>query len=167
MASLNDYVFAMPPGWTGTQYSDGLVLMSPAYATNERCVVTLWPMRQPGANVMTDAANAFRDVYKAYQLTNMTVRGSQMPSSIVHGVSGQGWEYAMIRRGIAPPGSRESRLGFVFVAKLNNRLAVPTSSPSLPTAAMEALPRPNSTTGSTAAKSFRQHRRISATEPTL
>jgi len=124
LASLNDYVFAMPPGWTGTQYSDGLVLMSPAYATNERCVVTLWPMRQPGPNVMTDAANAFRDVYKTYQLTNMTVRGSQMPSSIVHGVSGQGWEYAMIRRGIAPPGSRESRLGFVFVAKLNNRLAV-------------------------------------------
>src|SRR5215467_4702899 len=55
LASLNDYVFAMPPGWTGTQYSDGLVLMSPAYATNERCVVTLWPMRQPGPNVMTDA----------------------------------------------------------------------------------------------------------------
>ena len=47
-----------------------------------------------------------------------------MPSSIVHGVSGQGWEYVIVRRGVAPRGSPESRLGFVFVAKLNSRVAV-------------------------------------------
>jgi hypothetical protein len=124
MATLADYVFAMPPGWTGTQYSDALVLMSPRSATNEQCVVSLWPMRQAGPNILVDADNAFRDVYKAFELTNMTVRRTPMPSSIVHGVSGQGWEYAMIRRGVAPRGSPESRLGFVFAAKLNNRLAV-------------------------------------------
>jgi hypothetical protein len=124
MATIADYVFAMPPGWTGTQYSDALVLMSPRSATNEQCVVNLWPMRQTGANILVDADNAFRDVYKAFELRNMTVRQTPMPSSIVHGVSGQGWEYAMIRRGVAPRGSPESRLGFVFVARLNNRLAV-------------------------------------------
>ncbi|HKF22101.1 MAG TPA: hypothetical protein VKE93_11065 [Candidatus Angelobacter sp.] len=124
MATLADYVYAMPPGWAGTNYSDGVVLMSPASATNEKCVVTLWPMRPAGANILVDADNAFREVYKMYELRNMTVRGTPMPSSIVHGVSGQGWEYAMVRRGVAPRGSPESRLGFVFVAKLNDQLAV-------------------------------------------
>jgi len=46
-----------------------------------------------------------------------------MPQSVVRGVSGQGWDYMIVRRGIAPQ-ARLSPLGFVFVAKLNNRLAV-------------------------------------------
>ena len=124
LASLADYVFSAPPGWTATQYPDGLVLMSPISATNERCVMTLWPMRPAGANLLNDAEMIFRDVYKTYELRSMTVRGTPMPSSLVRGTSGQGWEYVIVRRGIAPPGSPESRLGFVFVAKLNNRLAV-------------------------------------------
>lgn len=123
-ATLGEYIYALPPGWNATQYPDGIVLMSPASATNERCVVTLWPMRPAGGNLLADAYNAFRDVYKAYELRNMTNRGTQMPSSVVHGTSGQGWEYVVVRKGIAPPGSPESRLGFVMVAKLNNRLAV-------------------------------------------
>jgi len=124
MATLNDYVFAMPPGWTGTKYSDALVLMSPASATNEKCVVSVWPMRPAGPNLLNDANNAFRDVYKAFDLKSMTTRGTQMPASIVHGTSGQGWEYVVIKRGVAPRGSPESRLGFVFAARLNDRLAV-------------------------------------------
>ncbi len=125
MATLDEYVFTVPPTWTPTKYSDGIVLMSPASATGERCVVTVSPMRpSSGGNLPAEANNVFQDVYKAYVPASMTTRGSQMPASIVHGVSGQGWEYVVIRRGIAPRGSRESRLGFVFVAKLNNRLAV-------------------------------------------
>ena len=123
-ATLSEYVFATPPGWTATQYPDGLVLMSPISATNERCVVTLWPMRQAGANLLADAYNAFREVYKAYRPVDQTVRGTPMPPSVVRGTSGQGWDYVIVRRGIAPLNSPESRLGFVFVAKLNNRLAV-------------------------------------------
>jgi hypothetical protein len=123
-ASLAEYVYATPPGWTATTYPDGIVLMSPAYATNEKCVVTLWPMRSAGGNLLSDANYIFQDVYKNYELRNQTVRGSEMPHSIVHGTSGQGWDYVIIRRGVAPRGSPESRLGFVFVAKLNNRLAV-------------------------------------------
>ncbi|MBZ5520638.1 MAG: hypothetical protein LAP21_00055 [Acidobacteriia bacterium] len=125
LATLSEYVFAVPPTWTATSYSDGIVLMSPASVTNERCVVTISPMRPSGgANLLADADNIFQDVYRAYQPSNMTTRGTPMPASIVHGVSGQGWEYVIIRRGVAPRGSPESRLGFVFVAKLNNRLAV-------------------------------------------
>ena len=125
MATLDEYVFTLPPTWTGNKYADGLVLMSPTSVTNERCVVTISPMRaSSGGNLLAEADSIFRDVYKAYQPAAMTNRGTQMPASIVHGVSGQGWEYVIIRRGIAPRGSRESRLGFVFVAKLDSRLAV-------------------------------------------
>jgi hypothetical protein len=125
MATLDEYVFTLPPTWTGNKYTDGLVLMSPTSVTNERCVVTISPMRpSAGGNLLAEADSIFRDVYKAYQPAAMTNRGTQMPASIVHGVSGQGWEYVIIRRGIAPRGSRESRLGFVFVAKLDSRLAV-------------------------------------------
>ena len=123
-ATLGDYVYTAPPGWTSNQYPDGVVLMSPVYVTNERCVFTFWPMRPAGANLLGDANNIFQDVYKTYEPSNQTARGSPMPPLLVHGVSGQGWEYAIVKRGIAPRGSRESRLGFVFVAKLNNRLAV-------------------------------------------
>jgi len=88
-------------------------------------VVTISPMRpSSGGNLLAEADSIFRDVYKAYQPAAMTNRGTQMPASIVHGVSGQGWEYVIIRRGIAPRGSRESRLGFVFAARLDSRLAV-------------------------------------------
>lgn len=125
MATLSEYVFTVPPMWTATKYTDGLVLMSPASVTNERCVVTISPMRpSAGGNLLAEADNVFRDVYRQYDLRNMTNRGTQMPNSIVHGVSGQGWEYVIIRRGVAPRGSPESRLGFVFVAKLDSRLAV-------------------------------------------
>jgi hypothetical protein len=125
MATLSEYVFTVPPTWTATKYTDGLVLMSPVSVTNERCVVTISPMRPSnGGNLLAEADTVFRDVYRQYDLRNMTTRGSQMPNSIVHGVSGQGWEYVVIRRGVAPRGSPESRLGFIFVAKLDSRLAV-------------------------------------------
>jgi hypothetical protein len=123
-ATLGEYVYALPPGWNATQYSDGIVLMSPPSVTNERCVVTLWPLRPAGANLLGDAYNIFRDVYKTYELRSQTNRGTPMPSSVVRGTSGQGWDYVVVRKGIAPPGSPEARLGFVFVAKLSNRLAV-------------------------------------------
>ena len=123
-ATLGEYVYAAPAGWTKSQYVDGIVLMSPASVTNERCVVTLWPMRPAGADLLGDASNIFQDVYKTYEPRNQTNRGTPMPQSVVRGTSGQGWDYVIVRRGIAPRGSPESRLGFVFVAKLNDRLAI-------------------------------------------
>ncbi len=123
-ATLGEYVYTMPPGWTANQYPDGLVLMSPMSATNERCVFTLWPMRPAGGNLVADANAIFQDVYKTFEPRNQTVRGTAMPPTVTRGTSGQGWDYAIVRRGVAPPGSPESRLAFVLVAKLNNRLAV-------------------------------------------
>ncbi len=123
-ATLDDYVFTKPPGWTADKYTDAIVLMSSASVTNEKCVVTLFPMRTPSANLLADAYSAFQDVFKNFRLTNQTVRNTPMPQSVVRGTSGQGWDYVIIRKGIAPPNSPESRVGMIFVAKLNNRLAV-------------------------------------------
>src|SRR5205823_14791974 len=79
MATLNEYVFTPPPTWTGTKYTDGLVLMSPASVTNERCVVTISPMRpSAGGNLLAEAENVFRDGYRQYDLKNMTNRGPPM-----------------------------------------------------------------------------------------
>lgn len=123
-ATINEYVYATPAGWNATQYPDGLVLMSPLSATNERCIMTLWPMRASGPNLQVDADSIFQQVYQAYQRRDMTMRGTPMPPTMTRGTSGQGWDYVIVRKGIGPPGSAETRLGFVFVAKLNNRLAV-------------------------------------------
>jgi len=124
LASLGDYVYALPPAWTARQYPDGIVLSSPPSVTNEVCLFTLWPMRPAGTDTLADANRMFLEVYRAYEPRSQTVRGTPMPQSLVRGTSGHGWDYAIVRRGIAPPGSPESRLGFVFVAKLNQRLAV-------------------------------------------
>ena len=101
------------------------MISSPLSSTNEKCLIYLMPMRPAGADIFQDANNAFRDVWlHNYVLRNQTPAGFAFPESIVHGSSGQGWEYVIIRRGIAPPNSQESRLAFVMVAKLANRVAV-------------------------------------------
>ncbi len=123
-ATLGEYVFATPPGWNATRHPDGIVLDSPVSVTNEKCFITLWPMRPAGPNLLGDANNVFREVWGQYELRNRDMRGGDMPPSIIRGTSGQGWDYVIVKRGIGPRGSPETRLGFVFVAKLNDRLAV-------------------------------------------
>ena len=125
MASLDEYVFTPPAGWAAQRLSDAIMLASPPSETNERCLIYMLPMRPASANLLQDAYNAFRDAWlRNFVLRNQTPAGFAFPESIVHGTSGQGWEYVIIRKGIAPPTSQESRLGFVLVAKLDNRLAV-------------------------------------------
>jgi hypothetical protein len=102
------------------------MISSPPSETNEKCLLYLMPMRPAGANLLQDANNAFRDVWlRNFVLRNQTPAGFAFPESIIHGYSGHGWEYVIIRRGIAQPNNpQESRLGFVMVAKLDNRIAV-------------------------------------------
>jgi len=125
LSSLNDYIYTPPAGWAAQRLSDAIMISSPMSVTNEKCLIYLLPMRPAGANLLDDASNAFRDAWlRNFVLRNQTPAGFAFTESIVHGMSGQGWEYVIIRRGIAPPNSQESRLGFVMVAKLDNRLAV-------------------------------------------
>ena len=73
-APVNDYVYTLPPAWTATPYPDGLVLMSPPSATNERCVFTVWPMRPAGTNLLQDAYAVFQDVFRTYEPRPLTTR---------------------------------------------------------------------------------------------
>ena len=125
LKSLDDYIFTPPAGWGAQRLSDAIMISSPLSATNEKCLIYLLPMRPASANLLDDASNAFRDAWlRNFVLRNQTPAGFAFTESIVHGMSGQGWEYVIIKRGIAPPNSQESRLGFVMVAKLDNRIAV-------------------------------------------
>ena len=124
VGTLDEYVFTAPAGWAAQRLSDAIMISSPLSVTNEKCLIYLLPMRAAGNNLFEDANNAFSDAWRGFVPRNQTPAGFAFPESIVHGYSGQGWEYVTIRRGIAPANSPESRLGFVMVAKLNNRLAV-------------------------------------------
>jgi hypothetical protein len=129
-ATLADYVFTTPGGWAVQPYPDGIVLSAPAYNINERCLIQLWPMRPAGANLYNDANGAFMEIFRTYELRNQTSRGSALPPIVIRGLSGQGWEYLIVKRGIRHPGLApngqpwETLVGFVFVAKLSNRVAV-------------------------------------------
>lgn len=126
LATLDEYVFTAPAGWAAQKLSDAIMLSSPPSETNEKCLLYLMPMRPASTNLLQDAYNAFRDVWlRGFVLRNQTPAGFAFPESIIHGYSGQGWEYVIVRKGIAQPNNpQESRLGFVMVAKLDNRLAV-------------------------------------------
>jgi hypothetical protein len=126
LATLDEYIFTAPAGWAAQKLSDAIMLSSPPSETNEKCLLYLMPMRPAGANLLQDAYNAFRDVWlHNFVLRNQTPAGFAFPESIIHGYSGQGWEYVIVRKGIAQPNNpQESRLGFVMVAKLDNRVAV-------------------------------------------
>jgi hypothetical protein len=127
--SLSEYVYTAPQGWTRMQYSNGIVINSPTYNTGERCLISLWPFRQAGANLINDAASAFQTIFSTYQFRDGNNDGVLIPTVLSRGTSGQGWDYVMIKRGIGkPPGPGGQRYetlqGFVFVAKLNSNLAV-------------------------------------------
>ena len=118
-ASLSDYIFSIPMGWSSRQYPDGIVLSSPVSNTGEKCNITLWPMRAASGNLQNDAVILFNTVFKTFQITT-----GYTPNSMVKGISPQGWEYFIIKNAVkANGGDYQTMFGFVFVAKLNNQLA--------------------------------------------
>lgn len=91
-------------------------------------MISLWPMRPAGPNILQDADLAFRQVFSTYEPRSQTSAGAPLVPSVTIGTSGQGWDYLILKRGIGKPrnqyGTWESLLGFIFIAKLNDRLAV-------------------------------------------
>lgn len=121
-AGLADYVYTCPAGWATTNYPDGIVLSPPISNTGEKCTLTLWPMRKPGASLASDAVQAFREIFKAF-----VPKTSQYATrnSIIRGVSARGWEYFIIKNAIQPPsGNFQVVWGWVFVAGLGDRIAI-------------------------------------------
>ena len=118
-ASLGNYIYKVPGGWTTAQYPDGIVLSPPLSNTGEKCNITLWPMRPASGNLQNDAGSLFKEVFKTF----VPKQGSTQPS-IIKGTSSQGWDYFIIKQGIVMPGGDyQAMFGFVFVARLDNQLA--------------------------------------------
>jgi hypothetical protein len=120
---LSDYVYTVPPGWTTQQFPDGITMSAAPQGGSERCILTLWPMRNAGSNLWTDAGNIFSEIYKGYEPRN----DGLTPGSIIQGVSPQGWEYVIIKRSIGIRGYG-TMFAFIFLAKLGSQVAPITGS---------------------------------------
>jgi len=117
-ASLDDYVFNIPPGWVATRYVDGIVL-SPAPPNPERCNITIHPLRPAGASISADAVQKFNEVFKGF-----VGKQGMTSNSVIRGNSVQGWDYFMIKAAVGMPGGNyQTMFGFVCVINLGNQLA--------------------------------------------
>jgi len=118
-AALSDYIYSAPQGWAVTSYPDGIVINSPVSNSGERCLLNLWPMRPASNDLQGDARNVFAEVFKAFQPRTSDYA---TPAVLSKGVSAQGWEYFISKQPIGLPGNA-TVYGFVFAARLGNRLA--------------------------------------------
>lgn len=118
-----DFAYAIPEGWTGQKYPDGIVYVSPVFNNDEKCVLTVFQMRPTSGNLENDASNVFREVFNTDPFQNSSY---PYPSpTLGKGISPQGWEYFIIKKSIrGQVGDYGSLLGVtVFVAKQGNKVA--------------------------------------------
>ena len=119
-ASIANYIYMIPPGWTEKQYSDGIVLSAPVSNNGEKCSMTILPMRAYGGNLQNDATQLLFGTYTGFQVENSDY--ATLPS-MIRGISPQGWEYFIVKTTIKPTGNYSKIFAFAFVAKLGNTLA--------------------------------------------
>ena len=117
-----NYVYVVPAGWTPKQYPDGGVVMtSPVYGTGEKCTISVLSMRPATSDLQTAANGIFSELFSKDYLAVTTYTSPSM----IRGISPQGWEYFITKQGIRPrAGNFSDVFAFVFVAKLDNQLAV-------------------------------------------
>lgn len=120
VGSLAEYVYAVPNGWTASQAANGIVLTSPKAQSGEVCYIAMSP-------IAPSSGELFNDANRVWQQNFSTFGNPVMSTTLLNrGVSPQGWEYAVVRRGIAARGSIDpSPEGFAMVAaaKLGDRVA--------------------------------------------
>lgn len=121
-SAFGDYLYTAPDGWTRTPAGNGLWIASPPSDAGERCTIGLWPMAPASNDLFADAQQAWGRIFQGFVLRpedplNRTV--------LVRGVAPQGWEYAVLRRGILSPANPDAQLGgSIMVARLGDRVAV-------------------------------------------
>lgn len=123
-AAPGNYIYTAPSGWTPQQYPDGgIVITSPVYNTGERCTLSILPMKPVTSDLQTEAGKTFSDLFdKDFQPTTTYTQ-----PSMIKGISPQGWEYFILKKGIKPrSGNFSDVFAFVFVAKLGDQLATIT-----------------------------------------
>jgi hypothetical protein len=96
--SLDNYVYAVPRGWMRANYPDGIVYGSPMFNNGERCQISVFQMRPASGNLMTDARNAYVQIFQIDPLQN---NAYPFPTAtLTRGTSSEGWHYFIIKRSI-------------------------------------------------------------------
>lgn len=121
-ATFGDYSFAVPDGWTTMPNGANLWVVSPPSETGERCTISLWPMRAPrGTDLLTDANYSWSEIFHDFAVPPGAA------ARFVRATAAQGWEYAVVRRDMAPPGSPDATLtAFVMLVRLGDHVATIT-----------------------------------------
>lgn len=125
--SLDDYVYTIPASWTKTAYPDGIVYASPVYSTGERCQLSVFLMRRPGTDLLTDARRAYADIF---QMDPFQYNAYPYPTATVtRGTAAAGWNYLVIQKSIrGQVGDYGSLLGTrVLAAQLGDRVGIITT----------------------------------------
>ena len=124
--TLDDYVYAVPIGWTRTAYPDGIVATSPLLATGERCQMSVFLMRRPGGDLLTDARRAFADLFQVDPFAN---NAYPFPTATVtQGTAAAGWNYLIIQKSIHGQVGEGTLLGTrLLAAQLGDRVAIITT----------------------------------------
>ena len=130
-APRSDYAYTAPNGWTSEAIPDGSTLLhSPVSNTGEKCFIGLLPLIRVTGDLASHADAAWNYTFSQFEVRPTT----SFPSTphYIRGVSAQGWEYLLVKRGIALRGSPRGPLqeqvffSFVMVAKLGDRIAAVT-----------------------------------------
>lgn len=122
-ASLGEYVYAVPPGWTQKQDPRFVSLFSSVSATGEQCQITMFPLQPSSGDLMKDALVGFQQVFTGWEPRSQTSYGP-LDTSLIRGISGAGWNYVIVKKGIGRHGPYESLMGSLMAAQLNNALAL-------------------------------------------
>ena len=122
-ATLSEYVYSIPPGWTSKPDSRFTSILSPVSSTGEQCQITMFPLQPASDDLMKDALGGFQQAFAGWEPRSQTSYGPLEPS-LIRGTAGAGWSYVIVKQGIGRRGPYESLMGSVMVAKLNNALAL-------------------------------------------
>jgi hypothetical protein len=135
-ASLDDYVYTIPQGWTHTVYPDGIVYGSQLFSNGERCQISVFPPRPGTGNLPADARNAYAQIFQIDPLQNNAYPYPQ--ATFTRGTSAEGWNYFMIRKSIhGRSGDYGTLLGTrLLAAQLGNQIAIITSTGKDPLVSM-------------------------------
>jgi hypothetical protein len=125
--SLDNYVYTVPRGWTRANYPDGIVYGSPLFNNGERCQISVFPMRPASGNLLTDARNAYRQIFQLDPFQNNAY--PYPTATLTRGTSSEGWHYLIIKRSIrGQVGDYGTLLGTrIMAAQVGSQAAVITS----------------------------------------
>jgi hypothetical protein len=80
--SLDNYVYAVPRGWTRANYPDGIVYGSPMFNNGERCQISIFQMRPASASLPAVADETIEETAYDPQTHSCAVRGRRRGRSV-------------------------------------------------------------------------------------